>query len=100
MWFQVELLIGYLHDDARFAVKRRALADLRYLASAERAHLWSEANVAAVIAFARKGRKFTNYLLFLPIPSKDLPGPFRFFPDFEFQDFDFPDFEIILAPRF
>lgn len=51
---QVELLIGYLHDDARFAVKRRALADLRYLASADRAHLWSEANVAAVIAFARK----------------------------------------------
>lgn len=51
---QVELLIGYLHDDARFAVKRRALSDLRYLASADRAHLWSEANVAAVIAFARK----------------------------------------------
>ena len=50
----MELLIGYLHDDARFAVKRRALADLRYLASADRAHLWSEANVAAVIAFARK----------------------------------------------
>ena len=48
------MLIGYLHDDARFAVKRRALADLRYLASADRAHLWSEANVAAVIAFARK----------------------------------------------
>ena len=50
----MELLIGYLHDDARFAVKRRALADLSYLASADRAHLWSEANVAAVIAFARK----------------------------------------------
>ena len=50
----MELLISYLHDDARFAVKRRALSDLRYLASAERAHLWSEANVAAVIAFARK----------------------------------------------
>ena len=50
----MELLIGYLHDDARFAVKRRALADLRHLASADRAHLWSEANVAAVVAFARK----------------------------------------------
>ena len=50
----MELLICYLHDDARFAVKRRALADLRHLASADRAHLWSEANVAAVVAFARK----------------------------------------------
>ena len=35
-------------------MKRRALADLRHLASADRAHLWSEANVAAVVAFARK----------------------------------------------
>ena len=35
-------------------MKRRALADLRHLASADRAHLWSEANVAAVVAFATK----------------------------------------------
>ena len=35
-------------------MKRRALADLRHLASADRAHLWSEGNVAAVVAFARK----------------------------------------------
>jgi integrator complex subunit 7 len=54
---QVELLIKYLHDDPRFSVKKMALSNLRYLASADRAHLWSQANVSAVTAFALNDAK-------------------------------------------
>ncbi len=52
---QVDLLIRYLRQDARLTVKKRVLADLRVLANEDHAHLWSEANVAAVTDFALSG---------------------------------------------
>ena len=50
---QVELLVKALVDDHRAAVKTKVVEDLRYLANAERAHLWTPANVASVILFAQ-----------------------------------------------
>lgn len=49
---QVELLLQYLHEDARFDVKKRVIVDLRLLASKSLAHLWSESNILAVVTFA------------------------------------------------
>ncbi|TRY73744.1 hypothetical protein TCAL_00974 [Tigriopus californicus] len=53
---QVELLLAYLRMDSRTSVKKRVLADLRFLASEDYAHLWSmdgsAENVLTVIQFA------------------------------------------------
>ena len=51
---QVELLLTYLNQDPRKAVTRQVLSDLRFLTNEERAHLWSEANVSSLMAFAEK----------------------------------------------
>ena len=49
---QVELLLKHLIADPRSTVKRWVLADLRFLANENRAHLWSKENIGSVIAFA------------------------------------------------
>lgn len=49
---QVELLLKHLNSDPRRVVKRQILADLRFLANKDRAHLWSKSNVSSVVAFA------------------------------------------------
>jgi integrator complex subunit 7 len=49
---QVELLLKYLNEDPRKSVKRQILCDLRFLATDQRAHLWSASNVDSVVSFA------------------------------------------------
>eukprot|EP00095_Tigriopus_kingsejongensis_P008596 snap_masked-scaffold6485_size3834-processed-gene-0.0 protein:Tk08596 transcript:snap_masked-scaffold6485_size3834-processed-gene-0.0-mRNA-1 annotation:"hypothetical protein TcasGA2_TC000973" len=53
---QVQLLLRFLRVDSRTTVKQQVLADLRFLASSDYAHLWSmdgsAANVLSVIEFA------------------------------------------------
>ena len=52
---QVELLLKYLVEDPRKAVMRQTLADLRFLCTEERAHLWSSsANISSLLSFAEK----------------------------------------------
>lgn len=51
---QVKLLLRYLGQDPRKAVTRQILADLRFLANEERAHLWTTSNVDSLLAFAAK----------------------------------------------
>ena len=49
---QVDLLLQHLIQDPRSAVKRWVLADLRFLANENRAHLWSKENIESIITFA------------------------------------------------
>ena len=51
---QVELLLKYLVEDPRKAVMRQTLADLRFLCTEERAHLWSSLNISSLLSFAEK----------------------------------------------
>ena len=51
---QVELLLTHLNEDPRKAVMRQVLSDLRFLATSERAHLWSASNVSSLMKFAEK----------------------------------------------
>ena len=48
----MELLLKYLNDDPRAAVKGRAIRDLRYLSGEEWAHLWTVSNVSSVVSFS------------------------------------------------
>ena len=49
---QVELLLKHLTTDPRSIIKRWVLADLRFLANENRAHLWSKANIESIIMFS------------------------------------------------
>ena len=49
---QVDLLLRHLIQDPRSTVKRWVLADLRFLANENRAHLWSKENIESIITFA------------------------------------------------
>ena len=49
---QVDLLLTHLNQDPRKAVMRQILADLRFLAIEERAHLWSKSNIDTLLNFA------------------------------------------------
>ena len=49
---QVDLLLTHLNQDPRKAVMRQILADLRFLATDDRAHLWSKSNIESLLNFA------------------------------------------------
>ena len=49
---QVDLLLTHLNQDPQKAVMRQILADLRFLAIEERAHLWSKSNIDTLLNFA------------------------------------------------
>ena len=49
---QVDLLLTHLEKDPRKAVMRQILADLRFVATDDRAHLWTKSNIDALLTFA------------------------------------------------
>ena len=51
---QVELLLKYLEEDPRKNVMVQILSDLRFLASEDRAHLWTKSNIDSLLKFAEK----------------------------------------------
>ncbi|XP_040576031.1 integrator complex subunit 7 [Lepeophtheirus salmonis] len=53
----IMLLLRYLTQDSRSKVKETVLKDLKFLASEDRSHLWTDSNVESLIKFALNEHK-------------------------------------------
>ena len=51
---QVDLLLKHLVEDPRKAIMKQTLADLRFLCTEDRAHLWTASNISLLLSFAEK----------------------------------------------